>query len=223
MNLSITENPIISSTRSGHVTVSVDAGVGATSEKCPLCGTTIYTNNSLSLDSHLILDCRARSDNVSREIKRRVKEAQVADLDPLLVLKLEIDSVVTQPSHSDGHLEDSRYLFLPKNFSNSILYTSTVGEQSSVFEKFQAWCDYIERTHSDPDLCEIIHDFEEKFVSLKTSTALNNHSSQENKFDSTMAEPEKSVLMNLETELGFGASGCPRDVEMTLLQLGLSV
>ena len=214
MNLSTTENPVISSTRSGHVTVSVDAGVGATSEKCPLCGTTIYTNNSLSLDSHLILDCRARSDNVSREIKRRVKEAQFADLDPLLVLKLEIDTVVTKPSHSEGHLEDSRYLFL---------YTSTVGEQSSVFVKFKAWCDYIERTHSDPDLCEIIHDFEEKFVSLKTSTAFNNHLSQENKFDSTMAEPEKSVLMNLETELGFGTSGCPRDVEMTLLQLGLSV
>ena len=207
-------------TRSGQVS----ADVGDTGVDCPRCGTRIVPGPSLSLESHMIMDCPQRSDRVKRVVARVVSDARKDNLDPLLILRMEMESVLIgdlDPSMDEEGVEtDSKYNFLPDNFTQNYL---NVGRCSTgdILEMFDIWSEYIERSSGSEDLIELIDKFEDEFKEVKA--VRESHESIE--YDRTLSPPNPMILNQIESEMETMSrlSPCNRDMENILRHLGLSV
>ena len=59
---------------------------------------------------------------------RLTKLARASNLDPVLVLRMEMESVLTGPAASGNSIEDEKYGLLPENFSEKYYWMLTHGD-----------------------------------------------------------------------------------------------
>ena len=110
-------------TRSGQITVSTDTN--GSEEKCPMCQIYIVPNVKLSVESHVIMDCHARSKAVTRNVARMASGASESDMDAMFLIRMEIESIATQDSLSDHpDKEDSKYPMLSENYTRNVIRDS---------------------------------------------------------------------------------------------------
>ena len=200
-------------TRSGLTSVSVDIGdnVGDT---CPRCRTRIITGHEITMESHVMLSCSARSRHVSRAVSR-VTNISDPEIDPLLVLRMEMTSVVTQDAGED----DQKYLFLPNNFTQKYLRVNKIPPDSDTLELFDVWSDYVDRSSGDEDISEVIDNFEDSLESMNVKDPRPPTAS----VDDLKHTPDPVLLAKLKTEIISGLSPCPRDIRMRINQMGLTL
>ena len=208
-------------TRSGQVSVSID--VGDSGVDCPRCGTRIIPGPNLSLESHVVMDCFYRSDRVTRVVSRLVKDARKEDLDPLLVIKMEMESVLDRNLDlpMDDNEADSKFCFLPDNFTQKYLNVKKRSIGSDIFEMFYNWSEYIEKSSGAEDLIDLIEKFEDEIKYIIRSSK----ESQDPSETERATTPDPMILSQIESEMETMSRLSPsnRDMEMILNQMGLSV
>ena len=171
----------------------------------------------------LITDCDARTDRVARAVSRLTQLARAANLDPVLVIRMEMESVLTGNVISDNAIEDEKYGLLPEDFSANYLSVNICDKDSQGdMDMFEAWSDYLEKSSGTEDIRDIIERMEDEFVSEKPvsvwpPTQFDN--------DSDMADlvPDQEILQRLKTEMESDGSSCPKDIELTLKSLAMSI
>jgi len=221
----------VSKSRSGGITVTSD--LGDHQDICPRCGAKINTAQAHSLESHIAINCNARSETVSRAVSRILNMAAQADLEPLAVLKMEIESVVAQFEEQEGaddkllklgQMMDRKYSSLPDNFSRDFLWrvpdTFSQDNRSEEFvQQFDVWSEYIERLAGPDDVQHIIAQYED-IMSRSSGDSLQWKASTERDLYSKADIPASQLLSRLEAELVSlaGMSACPRDMESAVSQ-----
>lgn len=225
-------------------------GAGARSIRCPYCGQGFSSRVSLSLHQlvqdisskgHLnnddksssevtseagslkamIIECEARTDRVSRTVSRLTRLARAANLDPVLVLRMEMESVFTRNTVSDNSMEDQKYGLLPENFSEKYLTVNNFDKDSpGDMDKFEAWRTYLENSAGTEDIRDILVEMEDEMDSEKPGpvwppTQLDTES------DSADLVPDQEILQRLKAEMVD--QRCPKDIELTLKSLAMTV
>merc|ERR1719245_2451096 len=122
------------------------------------------------------MDCSLRSEAVARAVSRIVSMTAPSDLQPLAVLKLEVESVVAQFEDIEagaddkllmlGQITDKKYSSLPGNFSRDFLWRipdrfSEEVNSEEFLHKFDVWSEYIDRLAGPEDVKNLITQYEE--------------------------------------------------------------
>jgi len=224
---------------------------GAT--RCPYCGQSFSSRVSLSLHQ-LVQDisskdqlngdgktcsgvksetgsleaaisaCDARNDRVSRVVTRLTKLARAANLDPVLVLRMEMESVLTGTAASSDSIEDEKYGLLPESFSEKYLSVADFDEdRQGDLAMFEAWSAYLERSAGTEDIRDIIDEMEDDLVDSEKPASV----WPRTQFDSDIADlvPDQEILQRLKAEMAEegSSSSCPKDMEFALIRLGMTV
>ena len=145
-------------------------------EICPRCGMEVKTSQSHSLEVHVVTSCKARSEVVTRAVNRIINMTDLSDLQPMDVLKMEIESVVNQfenlqngaadPVLTAAKILDRQNGSLPDNFSRDILLKVPVkfsanGECEMFLQQFDVWSEYVSRMAGPDEVQDIIAQYEE--------------------------------------------------------------
>ena len=217
----------VTKSRGGEITSTSD--LGDHQDICPRCGARVN-----SLESHIVMDCSLRSEAVVRSVSRIVSMTAPSDLQPLAVLKLEVESVVAQFEDIEagagdkllmlGQITDKKYNSLPGNFSRDFLWRvpdrfSEDVESEEFLHKFDVWSEYIERLAGPEDVQDLITQYED--IISKSSDCLQWKPRKDTDLYSRADVPASQILSKLETELGGvgGLSACPRDLESAVKEL----
>lgn len=169
----------------------------------------------------MIIECEARTDRVSRTVSRLTRLARAANLDPVLVLRMEMESVFTRNTVSDNSMEDQKYGLLPENFSEKYLTVNNFDKDSpGDMDKFEAWRTYLENSAGTEDIRDILVEMEDEMDSEKPGpvwppTQLDTES------DSADLVPDQEILQRLKAEMVD--QRCPKDIELTLKSLAMTV
>lgn len=209
--------PSTQRTRSGHMTA--DNRDNNAADQCPRCD--ILTSNDTSMERHVLMECSARSDHVARSVSRVT--SSVSDFDPMLILRMEMEAVVTQcqASVSDSD-HDQKYLFLRKNFNENFLHVSSNSHSSNpdLLDLFDLWSKYIERSVGDEDIRETIIKFEDD---INNGEGKESKSVRISEASDIRNVPDAALLSRLESEMMSGLSPCPRDIEIKITRMGLAL
>ena len=169
------------------------------------------------------MDCFYRSDRVTRVVSRIVKDARKEDLDPLLVIKMEMESVLDRNLDlpMDDNEADSKFCSLPDNFTQKYLNVKKRSIGSDIFEMFYNWSEYIEKSSGAEDLIDLIEKFEDEIKYIIRSS----QESQDPSETERATTPDPMILSQIESEMETMSRLSPsnRDMEMILNQMGLSV
>jgi len=224
----------ISNTRNGGNLVTSELEDNL--EICPRCGMEVKTSQSHSLEVHVVTSCKARSEVVTRAVNRIINMTDLSDLQPMDVLKMEIESVVNQfenlqngaadPVLTAAKILDRQNGSLPDNFSRDILLKVPVkfsanGECEMFLQQFDVWSEYVSRMAGPDEVQDIIAQYEE-IVSRSSAEPLQwKMEPDTDKFSLKEYYPEAQYLSKLETEIvELGeVSVCPRELESLVNQL----
>ena len=168
----------------------------------------------------MIIECDARTDQVSRTVSRLTRLARAANLDPVLVLRMEMESVFTRNTVSDNS-EDKKYGLLPENFSEKYLTVNNFDKDTpGDMDMFEAWRTYLENSAGTEDIRNIIVEMGDEMDSEKPDQVW-----PPNQLDteSDLADlvPDQEILQRLKSEMV--EEGCPKDIELTLKSLAMTV
>jgi len=216
----------------------VKAELGTEAVRCPHCETRI-NSNAIKIENHVILSCSARSNSVTQRVSNLVALADEWGEDPLVVVKQEIDASVLHytnllenSSYLDKFLQqgitaDRRYDKLPPNFSKEYLgymisghsHQQLLVEENNMVFKFGIWGQLVEKTAGPQDIRHLIVKFEEELMSIVRSGVTTDWCKMDRDSALLTDMPDSKTLSDLETELGWMHTGCPRDLESTMKQL----
>ena len=166
------------------------------------------------------MECDARTDHVSRTVSRLTRLARAANLDPVLVLRMEMESVLTRNTISDNNNEDEKYSLLPENFSEKYLTLNNFDKDTQGdMDLFGAWCEYLGKSSGTEDIRDIIVEMEDEMDSEKPAPVW-----PPTQFDTDgdMADlvPDQEILQRLKEEML--EERCPKDIESTLKSLAMT-
>ena len=216
----------------------VKAELGTEAIRCPHCDTRI-NSNAIKLENHVVLSCSARSKSVTQRVSNLVALADEWGEDPLMVVKQEIDasvlhyaSLLERGNYLDKFLQqgmaaDRRYDKLPANFSREYLGYMIAGhshqqlqaEEDNLVFKFGIWGQLVEKTAGPQDIRELIVKFEEELMSVVRSGVTTDWCKMDRDPALLTDMPDSKTLSDLEKELDWMQSGCPRDLENSVKQL----
>jgi len=168
--------------------------------------------------------CDARYDRVSRVVSRLTKLARASNMDPVIVLRMEMESVLTGTAASSDSIEDEKYGLLPESFSEKYLSIANFDEDSQGdLAMFDAWSAYLERSAGTEDIRDIIDKMEDDLVDSEKPASV----WPRTQFDSDIADvvPDQEILQRLKAEMAEegSSSSRPKDMEFTLISLGMTV
>ena len=204
-------------------------------EICPRCGMEVNTSQSHSLEVHIVTTCKARSEVVTKAVNRIINMTDLSDLQPMDVLKMEIESVVNlfenlqngaaDPVLAAANILDRQYGSLPENFSRDILLKVPVGFSANVecevfLQQFDVWSEYVSRMAGPNEVQHIIAQYED-IVSRSSAEPLQWKMEPEtDNFSIKDYFPEAQYLSNLESEIvGLGEVSVPRELESLVNRL----
>ena len=167
----------------------------------------------------IIMECDAGTDHVSRAVSRLTRLARAANLDPVLVLRMEMESVLTRNTVSDNNIEDEKYSLLPENFSEKYLTLNNFDKDTQGdMDLFGAWCEYLLKSSGTEDIRDIIVEMEDEMDSEKPTPVW-----PPIQFDTDSADlvPDQEILQRLKEEML--EERCPKDIELTLKSLAMTV
>lgn len=216
----------------------VKAELGNQAVACPICNTRI-NSNTVKLESHVILNCSARSKSVTHRVSNLVSMAEEWAEDPLLVIKQEVDAAVLHYSSlldGDEYLDkflqlamaaDRRYDRLPANYSKEYLGHRIEGitlqqlkeQENNLVFKFEIWSKLVEKMSGPKDIQDLIVKFEEDMMSAARSGMTSTWCKLDKDLAVVTDPPDSKTLADLEQELGWMQAGCPRDLESSVKQL----
>ena len=165
----------------------------------------------------MILDCETRTDRVSRRVSRLTKQARAANLDPVLVLRMEMESVLTRHGVIEHTTKDENYSLLPENFLEKYLIADNIDKDSKVDDMLHAWSEYLDKSAGTEDIREVIDKLEGELEYENPAPFWPDSSTESDVSDPA---PDQEVLQRI--KIAAENSSCPRDIEMTLISLGLT-
>ena len=214
----------------------VSSDVGDQHQICPRCGLKVTTVEPDSLELHVVMDCKARSEAVARAVSRTVNMTDQSDLQAFDVLRMEIESVVSQFEDIQsgdaanlldaGQMIDKKYDSLPDNFSRDFLlkvperFSPNVSSKEFL-QQFDVWSDYIESLAGPDDVQHIIAQYDD-IVTRNSGDTLQWETETETEHLYNSANlPDNQLTSMLEAEICSlgGVSACPKDLEIIVKQL----
>ena len=214
----------------------VNSEVGDRLETCPRCGLEIKTSQDQGLEAHIITTCAARSQAVSRAVSRIINMTDKSDLQPLDVLKMEIESVVAQFEDIQNgaaynllalsKMNDQQYCSLPDNFSRDFLLKVPErfppnSDCVELLQQFDLWSQYVDRVAGPDDVQHIIAQYEDIVSSSSGELLTWKEETETDNLCSKVYFYEAQYLSRLEAEIGGlgGVSACPRELESLVTRL----
>ena len=169
----------------------------------------------------MIIECDARTDRVSRTVSRLTRLARAANLDPVVVLRMEMESVFTGNTVSDNSMEDRKYGLLPENFSEKYLAVNNFDKDTpGDMDMFEAWRIYLEKSAGTEDIRGIIVEMEDEMNSEKPDPVWP-MIQFDSESDSADLVPDQEIIQRLKAEMV--EERCPKDIELTLKSLAMTV